>query len=255
MFIILLLILFYIIECYVPSNNTYGGVVYTPHNKFKKPKLEHFPDEEIITLQDTDNTEINKSYDIVRSWFPDGPDKTKLQIVKETVFSLSKPDANKTLKGYIMKKFHNTKKLIITDATANVGGNSIYFSEYFKSVNSVEIDKNAHDALNNNLTMYKIKNFKTYRDDYLKIQNKLKQDIVFFDPPWGGPSMERKDKIDLKLGEFSMHNIIKNYETLPKGIVIKAPNNYYYEHLLLNKNYETFVYPYFTLLFIIMVKV
>jgi len=187
--------------------------------------------------------------------FSDEIDRDKLQIVKETVYSLSKIPATNALKTYIIKKIPNTKKLTITDATANVGGNSIMFCKYFKFVNSVEIDKNAHDALFNNLTVYKRKNFKTYNCDYLKIQNELKQDVVFFDPPWGGPSMEKKDKIDLKLGDLSLHDIIQNFEILPIGIVIKAPTNYHYEPLQKNKNYETVVYTYFTQLFIIMNKI
>ena len=246
--IVILILLYFIIDhTHFQQKNISGG-------SKERINLEHISEDQLITLDDTEDKERNKSYKIIKSWFPDGVNKNKLQIVRETIFSLSRYADCKTLNSYIIKKFPKTKKLIITDATANVGGNSIHFCDYFKFVNIVEIDKNAYDALNNNLKLYKLKNFKTYHNDYLKIQNELKQDIVFFDPPWGGLYMNKKDKIDLKLGDIPLHDIIQNFEILPIGIIIKAPNNYLYEPLQKNKNYETFVYTYYSQLFIIMVK-
>lgn len=66
--------------------------------------------------------------------------KKKIQVVKETVYSLSRKDSTDFLKNHISKHFTDTNNLIITDSSANVGGNSISFCEYFKFVNSVEID-------------------------------------------------------------------------------------------------------------------
>ena len=41
----------------------------------------------------------------------------------------------------------NSYNIIITDATSNVGGNTISFSLLFKNVNSVEINKENYDIL------------------------------------------------------------------------------------------------------------
>lgn len=255
-FIVLILILIINIGYFFLEEGTIirginGGEV---HKRFKSIDLEVFPNNEIITLKKHKNKKINHSYDLLKSWFPEGVNKEKIQVVKETVYSLSRKDSTDFLKTYISKHFTDTNNLIITDSSANVGGNSISFCEYFKFVNSVEIDNKTSKALENNLNLYNRNNFKIYNNDYLEIQNKLVQDIVFFDPPWGGLNMNKKDKIDIKLGEMSLNDIILNFKILPTGIIIKVPNNYLYDPLKKNNNYEIFIYPYYNQLFIIMTK-
>ena len=49
----------------------------------------------------------------------------------------------------------SAKEMVITDATACVGGNSMSFGRYFKHVNSIELDQSRAKMLENNLSVCK----------------------------------------------------------------------------------------------------
>ena len=85
----------------------------------------------------------------------------------------------------------------ITDATACIGGNTFSFSKYFAHVNSVEIDPMRAEFLRNNLKLLcPTNNVEVFVGDYIDIQNSLKQDVVFIDPPWGSKYFEKKKFMD-----------------------------------------------------------
>lgn len=92
-----------------------------------------------------------------------------------------------------MKKIKRKKLYTITDGSANMGGNTISFLMNKFSVNVVEIDKPTCKILENNVSLYKFDiKYKVFYADYTIIYEKLKQDIVFLDPPWGG--LQEKEK-------------------------------------------------------------
>ena len=139
----------------------------------------------------------------------EGVDRLNLQITDESIYSVTKPyDAKKIIK---LIKFYYKKELsnaVITDGTANVGGDSINFSKYFKTVNAVEINRLHCDALENNINEYKRNNINIVCNDYLKVMTKLKQDIIYLDPPWGGPDYKKEKSVNLFLGDMDISDII-----------------------------------------------
>ena len=52
------------------------------------------------------------------------------------------------------------------------------------------------EALKNNIKQYRLSNVKITCDDYNNVVNKLSQDIVFIDAPWG-LDYKQKDKMKL----------------------------------------------------------
>ncbi len=84
---------------------------------------------------------------------------------------------------YIIKKnINNINFCTIVDATAGIGGNSVYFCKYCKFVYCIDISDEAISYLEHNLKDYDNKFIINYNClDILKI---IKYDIVFFDPPW-----------------------------------------------------------------------
>ena len=134
--------------------------------------------------------------------------------------------------NYISKlifKFFNTKNIIITDATANIGGNTLSFGLFnFKLVNSVEINKTCYNYLVNNIKCYYLKNIKAINEDYLNLYKILSQDVVYLDPPWGGPNYKNKKYLDLFLSNMNIIDIIDYLinNTSTKLVVLKAPYNY-----------------------------
>jgi hypothetical protein len=125
----------------------------------------------------------------------------------------------------IIKKFIN-KNSTITDATACVGGNSMLFCRDFKHVNLVEMDYSTALILKNNTKNNKNKTI--YYADYNIIKYLLSQDIIFFDPPWGGKDYKRNNSIDLFLGSENIIEIIDSLYNYCRIICLKAPVNFNY---------------------------
>ena len=141
-------------------------------------------------------------------------------------------DADKVAK--IIKSFL-PGKAIITDANDNMGGASLAFTNYFDHVNSVEIIPFHCKILENNLKVYDASDKVTIHCvDYLDIGNKLEQDAIFFDPPWGGPDYKKKQLMDMYLDNISICDIIKSLidKKKIKILAIRVPFNYDFKKIL-----------------------
>lgn len=160
-----------------------------------------------------------------------------------------------TIKEYAEKisdiiKFHcGTKDVIIVDATAGVGGNTISFSKHFKYVYAIELDKQRSQYLENNINIYDAKNVKVINGDcrnfFIGIDD---YNVVFIDPPWQNglnDSYKKYTNLKLFLGTDPIETICNNlmngtYNRKPNVIVLKLPKNYdinyFYKSILNNKN-------------------
>ena len=140
------------------------------------------------------------------------------------------------------------KNLVITEMTAGVGGNVLNFAKYFKYVNAIEIDTIRYNYLNKNIKLYDYDNVNCYNNDSVKLlvdTDDIAQDIIFFDPPWGGKDYKLFYNLKLKFGNFSVENIcqILFQRNRNKMIVMKLPNNYDFNYLSLElKDYAIFKY-------------
>jgi len=149
---------------------------------------------------------------------------------EEGGFSITRPYESKQI-IYFIENFINRETSIsdkiITDATACMGGDLIQFSRNFKMVNGVEIDSENFGLLIENCKIFDCQNVNLFCQDYLTIYDKLKQDIIYMDPKWGGPDYKSKETISLKMNDLELWeliNLIKE-KKLAKYIFIKAPIN------------------------------
>ena len=119
------------------------------------------------------------------------------------------------------------KQLTITEMTACIGGNVISFAKRFGKVNAIELCESRYNYLNHNLKVFGVnKNVRSICGDSLVEVANIKQDIVFFDIPWGGRSYKFKEKINLyisKIPSYYACNLVKDY---CKMVVMKIPNNF-----------------------------
>lgn len=156
--------------------------------------------------------------------------KEQIQMSHEAVYSVTKPDKAKTIKQIMIRHLNQLDKqpsnCIITDATACVGGDTLSFSTYFKRVQSVEMNPTHYSMLKNNIDVYKRKNVDVYLGDYVRLMPKLKQDIVFIDPPWGGPSYKSKKNLKLQLSTTPIYKVIQFLYNKVSMIVLKTPVNF-----------------------------
>lgn len=128
------------------------------------------------------------------------------------------------------------KYLVITEMTAGVGGNVLSFAKYFKYVNAIELDPLRYKYLENNVKLYGFDNVNCYNGDSVKIlleKDDINQDIVFFDPPWGGSDYKLHSNLRLNFGEFSIETVCKILFKSPRNkmVVMKLPNNYDYDFM------------------------
>ena len=120
-----------------------------------------------------------------------------------------------------------TTDSVVTDATSCIGGNVIEFVRTFSAVNAVEIDPQRIDMLRYNLDFLSLLPKVTLHcNDYCKVHDKIQQDVVFIDPPWGGRSYKQQQQVELSLGECKIGTVCKNVLQHTKHVVTKVPSNY-----------------------------
>ena len=168
----------------------------------------------------------------------------KLQIDEIGKYSISKPKDAKFIND-IIKTFFKDKEIIVTDATGNVGGNTIAFGKSFKKVNSVEFSKKHCDILKNNIKVFGLKNITVYCNNYLNIMNDLQQDVVFIDAPWGGPDYKKKRSVRLFLNDDNnkkvlIENVVNKIKDT-KLIILKVPKNLDFIHFFKIVKYKQIV--------------
>lgn len=165
-----------------------------------------------------------------------------LWISDQGMFSITKPKEAELITSLITNHIRkNPKKVVITDATANVGGNAINFAKYFGFVNAVEISPLHCKIIDHNLKAYKRRNTKVYCQSYVEIANTIKQDIVYIDPPWGGVSYRIKKRINLFLSGESISSIINRIRHRAELFAVKGPINLDLQTLVTETNMKTFV--------------
>lgn len=181
--------------------------IFQTHRIDKLPLDQYFPYQQDVNINDLKIDEVSK-YSITLP--------KKADFITKLILSYFKKIDN-----YI----HD--QLIITDATAGVGGNVLSFCKYDMKVIAVELDKNRFEYLKHNTTIYGYK-IDLYNNNYLDIYKELKQDIIYIDPPWGGLCYKEMENIILYLGNKTIEEICIDISLnkLAKLIVLKLPYNY-----------------------------
>jgi len=139
----------------------------------------------------------------------------------EGMYSLSYKEDADILSNIIKEKFGDVK---ILDGTSGIGGNSISFGLNFSNTILIEINKERFKYLEINIKAHNIKSI-LYNDDMLNHLND-DYDLIFIDPPWGGPNYKLETSISLSLSNISLKDLTKKLRILGKIIVYKLPFNY-----------------------------
>lgn len=97
----------------------------------------------------------------------------------------------------------------VTDGTACIGGNVISFARRFARVNAVELSPQRARMLRHNVDVVGVGPRVTVMcGSYLDVFPLLAQDVVFFDPPWGGPEYLAAAQLDMFLGATNIIDVI-----------------------------------------------
>lgn len=186
-----------------------------------------------------DKEEIQDLGGDYKNWFPKvfGVDYSSLRITDEGMYSLTKHIDSvaiiRSMKNIIGQE--NIGGLTIMDGTANVGGDTIRFGMYFKSVIGVELDDDNFDVLNHNVGVYssRLNNISVIKGDILNesVYQQVHTDVLYLDPPWGGKGYKdyEEEKMVIFLSNVSLTQFIGNVllnQVRPSYIFIKLPINY-----------------------------
>ncbi len=115
---------------------------------------------------------------------------------------------------------------ILTDATACVGGNTYSFAQYFQKVQAFEMCETRFQMLRHNLNVLGMENVVFFQGDAAELCLRYTQDIVFLDPPWGGPGYKRSTKIILYLSGMHLAEFCSKIAGATKFIALKVPTNF-----------------------------
>lgn len=152
---------------------------------------------------------------------------SRLKIDDVGLYSISTPK-NADIISRIIKKYIFNPNIIITDAMAGVGGNSISFGTFFYYVNSIELDPLRFNYLVSNIDLYSKNNILCIKGDYLDLMFLLKQDVIFLDPPWGGKTYKDFETVSLTINDRSLEELCEQIYNakICKMLVLKLPLNY-----------------------------
>lgn len=193
--------------------------------KEKKPETEYIKDiEPIISQEIKKTTSIAGTLNLKILPYKKDVNYEEILYLDNSKYFITPWYHSKLIVADIIKTFG--KNINIYDLTAHIGGDTIAFGlAGFKNVYSYEIDKQTFLALENNIKTYGLKNVKAYNKSGLTA--KL-NDVVYMDPPWGGPNYKDKTNLELYLDKIPVSEIIKNMTTNKKikGIYVKLPINY-----------------------------
>lgn len=137
-----------------------------------------------------------------------------------------------------------SRKSLITDATACIGGSTYSFSQNFSNVIAIEYDKTRFEYLQYNMSIlpFNLNDRKQVFNNIVECRNgdaivectKQFQDAIFIDPPWGGPEYKTLPRVQLYLSNLPLSEVCKKIHMYTNYIILKVPVNFDEEEFIKN---------------------
>jgi len=229
---------------------------YFPYDIIYDEKIKRINNEDIQSLLPNVIKNKKKLQSIKDTYFPYYPSlyyfnykdigllKTQLCISPTGKFSSSRKEGVEFIMSCIVDTYKNKNVHCFSfiDGTGNIGTDTIGFILLTSGkVYSIEINHDDYIILVNNVQCYNFRNDKQYtliHGDSLHVIPSIIEkhdavDIIFFDPPWGGTTYKKNDKIQLVLSGKNIATIVKEYIIngyVTEGIILKVPSNFDIDH-------------------------
>ncbi|KAJ8012008.1 hypothetical protein DPEC_G00064230 [Dallia pectoralis] len=119
-----------------------------------------------------------------------------IKLDHEGWFSVTPEKIAEHIAQRVQQSFHSE---LIIDAFCGVGGNAIQFALTGKRVLAIDIDPVRLALARHNAHVYKVAGLIDFvQGDFLLLAPRLRADVVFLSPPWGGPDYLNADVFDIK---------------------------------------------------------
>ncbi|XP_047445554.1 trimethylguanosine synthase isoform X2 [Mugil cephalus] len=117
--------------------------------------------------------------------------------------------------------------LLVIDAFCGAGGNAIQFALTGKRVLAIDIDAMRLDMARHNAAVYNVTNQIDFlQGDFLQLASRLRGDVVFLSPPWGGPDYLTAEVFDIRtMMEPDGLEIFRLAKLISDNIVYFLPRN------------------------------
>ena len=164
-----------------------------------------------------------------------------LRVTPEGLYSVTKRIDGERLIAFLHGMIPDLGKKTITDATACVGSDTLLFSLHFKKVETIELKRHNMVALQNNVDVFGASNVTLHEGDATRIFN-WKTDVLYVDPPWGGPDYYKIPCLELYIGgqrlDMWIEDVLRRTQR-PETIVLKLPRNYNFTRLQFLPNVDS----------------
>jgi hypothetical protein len=169
-------------------------------------------------------------YQVMEDMFPRlaGVDYSKLKVTDEGSYSITRRRDADQIIHIIKSVVPECETKSITDATGCIGGDTLNFAMIFEKVHSIELNADNFEALKNNVGVYGFTNISLYRGDCTEVY-KWASDVLYIDPPWGGPNYRTIQNLNLYLGKIRLDEWLEDILSgpyHPSFIFLKVPMNY-----------------------------
>ncbi|XP_040911384.1 trimethylguanosine synthase [Toxotes jaculatrix] len=116
---------------------------------------------------------------------------------------------------------------LVIDAFCGVGGNAIQFALTGKRVLAIDIDPVRLNLARHNAAVYNVDHRIDFlQGDFLQLASRLRGDVVFLSPPWGGPDYLTAEVFDIRtMMEPDGFEIFRLAKLISDNIVYFLPRN------------------------------
>jgi predicted RNA methylase len=156
-----------------------------------------------------------------------------LRMTPEGLYSVTRRRDGQRVVQFLERTIPEIGRRTITDTTACVGSDTLRFSQVFQKVHSIELKHDNVIALRNNVNVFGASNVTVHEGDATKLF-KWKTDVLYIDPPWGGPAYHTQHKMDIFLSGIRLDKWIEELlkeKDRPAYVILKLPRNYNFSHL------------------------
>ncbi|XP_013172549.1 PREDICTED: trimethylguanosine synthase [Papilio xuthus] len=115
----------------------------------------------------------------------------------------------------------------VVDAFCGAGGNTIQFAKTCHKVIAIDIDPSKIEMARHNASVYGVENIEFIVGDFFELASKLKAEMVFLSPPWGGPNYSQNQKYDIEkmLEPKPASELLEFARKITSNIALYLPRN------------------------------
>jgi 16S rRNA G966 N2-methylase RsmD len=150
--------------------------------------------------------------------------RTHLRFDDEALYSTTDQLTADKITKELLK--HVPSTATVMDATACIGGSAYSMARQYAKVIAVEIDAKRFQHLQYNMCILGKQNVQCIHGDAMQVCQTTTQDLIFLDPPWGGPDYKNTDKLTLALCNKPLHEVAWELISFATFLAIKVPTNF-----------------------------